>query len=116
VIRLEGGMIDLMHILQKVVGVQAMLRHHPAHGGAIAAIIVFLDFESLRLRNFEIVGHEIADAHVHLLPEIDVVRIECVVEIEYPCLDMSEVTAWLVHHGIPNRKVLPAPLFISTGA
>jgi len=33
----------------------------------------------------------VADALVHLLPEIDVMRIERVVEIEYPGLDLPEI-------------------------
>ena len=83
-------MIDLVHIGEKVVGVHAVLGHHAAHGGAVALVIVLLDREGLVGRDLQEVRDEVADARIDLLPQIDVMRIERVVEIEHPGVDMGE--------------------------
>ena len=73
-----------------VVRVHAVLGHQPAHRGAVALVIVLLHPERLVLADLEEVRDEGADAVVDLLPEIEVMRIERVVEIEHPGLDMGE--------------------------
>src|SRR3974390_1330849 len=71
---------------------QAMLGHQPAHGGAIALVILLLDAERLVLRHLEERGDIAADPLIDLLPEIEVMRIERVVEIEHPGLDLLKST------------------------
>ena len=44
------------------------------------------------MRDIEIAGDEVADAPIDLLPKIEVMRIERVVEIEHPGLDVGEAT------------------------
>ena len=83
-------MIDLMHEIEEVVGLHAVLGHQPAHRGAVALVIVLLQPECFLVGDLEEVRDVVADALVHLLPEIDVVRIERVVEIEHPGLDVAE--------------------------
>ncbi len=88
-------MIDPVHIGEIVVGVHAMLGHHTAHGGAVAAIVVLLDPARFLWRNFEPGADELADPDVDLLPQIDVMRIQRVVEIEHPGIDVGEGTGGL---------------------
>ena len=83
-------MIDLMYELQIVVRLQAMLGHQPAHGSAIALVIVLLDAEGLLVRHFQEIGDKGTDTVVDLLPEIQVMRIERVVEVEHPRFDATE--------------------------
>ena len=78
-------------VVEEALGFDAVLHHEPAQGGAVALVVVLLHAERLRGRNLEIAGDVVADARVHLLPEIDVVGIERVVEIEDPGLDGGEV-------------------------
>ena len=85
-------MIDLVHEIEEVVGRHAVLGHQPAHRGAVAFVIVLLQPERLVVWDLEEVGDVVADALVHLLPEIDVMRVKRVVEIEHPGLDMVEGT------------------------
>ena len=89
-IGLERRMVDLVHEVEIVVGLHAVLGHQPAHGGAVALVIVLLHAEGLVVRHFQKIGDVVADALVHLLPEIEMMRIERVVEIEHPGLDVAE--------------------------
>src|ERR1041385_2207777 len=106
-------MVDLVHVGEIFVGAHAMQAHHAAHAGAVAAVIILLNPPRLVGRNFQIAGDVFADPLVDLLPQIDVMRIQRVVEIEHPGVDMGE-TAFRVHHGIAKRKVLPPPLMSTT--
>ena len=89
-VRLERRMIDLVHIGEVVVRVHPVLGHHPAHRGAVAAVIVLLHAERLVAAHLEEVGDVAADAFVDLLPQVQVMRIERVVEVEHPGRDMGE--------------------------
>ena len=89
-IRLERGMVDLVHEIEIIVRVHAVLGHHPAHRGAVALVIILLQLEGVVARDFQEIGDVVADALVHLLPEIEVMRIQRVVEIEDPGLDIGE--------------------------
>ena len=51
-IGLQRRVIDLVHIGQIIVGVDAMLGHHAAHAGAVAAVIVLLDHAGFFRRRF----------------------------------------------------------------
>ena len=83
-------MVDLVHEIQEVVGLHAVFGHQPAHRGAVAAVIVLLQPERLVMGDVEIFRDVVADAIVDLLPEIEVMRIQRVVEIEHPGVDMGE--------------------------
>jgi hypothetical protein len=72
-----------------------VLGHQPAHGGAVALVIVLLNAEGLVVRHFQEFGDEIANALINLLPEIEVMRVERVVEIEHPGLDGAETARLL---------------------
>ncbi len=89
-VRLQRRMIDLVHISEIVVGVHAMFGHHAAHGGAVAAVVVLLDPARFRRGYLEPGADELADPHIDLLPQIDVMRIQRVVEIEHPGVDVGE--------------------------
>src|SRR6266567_3617510 len=110
-------MIDLVHVGEVVVGAHAMQGHHAAHRGAEAQIIVLLDLARFRRRHVQPVADELPDPRIDLLPQIDVMRVERVVEVEHPGVDMGEGAGWVhqssLNHGIPNRSVLP-PLLMST--
>jgi len=62
----------------------------PRIGGAVAAVIVLLDLPRLIRRYFQPGRDELADLRVDLLPQIDVMRVQRVVEIEHPGVDMVE--------------------------
>src|SRR5690348_14915449 len=83
-------MVDLVNELEKVVGLHAVLGHEAAHGGAIALVIILLDAERLIFADLEEIRDERADSVVDLLPEIEIVRIERVVEVEHPGFDRAE--------------------------
>src|SRR5437870_4494253 len=111
-IGLQRRMVDFVHIAKEIVGADAVLGHHAAHGGAVAAVIVFLDTAGFLRRDAEEISHELADPRIDLLPQIDVMRVERVVEVEHPGVDMREAA---MGHGIAKRSVLPPPL-MSTAA
>ena len=83
-------MVDLVHEIEEVVGLHAVLGHQPAHRGAVALVVVLLQPERFLVADLEEVRDVVADAHVDLLPEIDVMRIERVVEVEHPGVDVVE--------------------------
>ena len=89
-IGLERRMVDLMHEIEEVVGLHAVLGHHPAHRGAVALVVVLLQAERLLVADLEKARDVVADALVDLLPQIEVMRIKRVVEIEHPGLDVAE--------------------------
>ncbi len=89
-VRLQGRVVDLMHEIQEVIGLHAVLGHQPAHRSAIALVVVLLQPEGVVVRDVEEVRDVIADALVDLVPEVQVMRIERVVEVEHPGLDPLE--------------------------
>jgi hypothetical protein len=58
-----------------------VLSHHAAHGRAVALVIVLLDAEGVLAGDLEVVGDIFADALVDLVPQVEMMRIERVVEI-----------------------------------
>src|SRR5579872_2088792 len=83
-------MIDLVNEIQIVVRLQSVLGHQSAHRGAVALVIILLHAKGLIRRYLQEILDIGADAVVHLLPEIEVMRIERIVEIEHPGLDVAE--------------------------
>ncbi len=86
----ERRVIDLMHDFEKFVRLQPVLFHQAAHGGAVAAVIILLQPERLFVTDFEEIDDVIADADVDLLPQIEVMRIKRVVEVEHPGVDVRQ--------------------------
>src|SRR5262249_45965083 len=67
-----------------------VLGHQAAHRGAVALVVILLQPEGVLPADLEIVRDVVADALVDLLPKIDMMRIERVVEIEHPGVDPVE--------------------------
>ena len=100
-----------MHEIEEIIRLHAVLGHHSPHRRSIAPVIILLQPEGLRLCDLEEARDVISDALVHLLPEIDVVWIKRVVEIEYPGLGMREATGKLGWHSAEScepREALTA--------
>ena len=87
---LERRMVDRMHELQEIVRMQSVLRHQPAQRGAIAPVIILLHPERLLGADLEKIADEIPDSCIDLLPQIQVMWVQRVVEIEHPGLDPSK--------------------------
>src|SRR5262249_45679163 len=98
---------------EKVVRIKPVLRHQPAQRRAVAAVIILLDPERLLRADLEIIADEIPDARVDLLPEVQVMRVERVVEIEHPGVDPSEA-ACCVRRGRSNRHLRSPALASAT--
>src|SRR3954451_2596200 len=93
-------MIDLMHIGEKVVGVHAVFAHHAAHGSAIAPVIVLLDPTGFLCGNPEEGADELANPRIDLMPKINVMRIQRVVEVEHPGVDIGKEAGFFHHRSI----------------
>src|SRR5258708_27086222 len=83
-------MIDLVDEIEKIVGIHPVLAHPSPHGGAVAPVEILLLAEGIVIGGVEEFGDVVADALVDLLPEVEVVRIERVIEIEHPGIDVSK--------------------------
>src|SRR5438067_7160075 len=104
-------MIDLMHIGEIIVGVHAVFGHHAAHGGAIAVVVVLLDPARLLRGYLEPCADELADPDIDLLPQVDVMRVQRVVEIEHPGIDMGEGAGCSHHRSLkPSSRRTPGPI------
>src|SRR6202795_2830190 len=84
-------MVDPVDIVEKVVGLHAVLDHHAPQSGAVAPVEILLFAEGIVIAEPEKLSDVAADAPVDLLPQIEMMRIEGVVEVEHPGLDMREV-------------------------
>ena len=113
-VRLQRRMVDRMHVAEIVVGIHAMLGHQPAHGGAVALVKILLQQEGFLRRQLEEVRHIVANAHVDLLPQVDVMRVERVVEVEHPCIDMGEAALGGLDHRRTVRSVFDVFMAFST--
>src|SRR5947209_18739439 len=83
-------MIDLVNEIEKIVRLHSVQRHEASHRGAEAVVIILLQPERLLLRDFKEVCDVVPNALVHLLPQVHMMGIKRVVEIEHPGLDMAE--------------------------
>ena len=72
-------------------GCQPVLLHQAAQRRAVAPVVILLQAERLVMRDLEEIDDVIADAHIDLLPEIEVMRIKRVVEIEHPGRHAPEI-------------------------
>src|SRR6202034_3218929 len=83
-------MVDLMHDFEELVRFESVLLHQTAERRAVAPVVILLQPERLFMGDFEKIDDVVADANVDLLPEIEVMRIKRVIEIEHPGVDMAE--------------------------
>src|SRR5882724_4042768 len=90
-------MIDRVDEVEEIVGLEAVLVHQPAHRGTVALVVVLLYPERLIASDVEEARDVVADAIVDLLPQIEVVRVERIVEVENPGLDLPEIAGWLAN-------------------
>ena len=90
-VRLERRMVDVVHEGEIVVRVHPVLGHHAAHRGAVALVVVLLHAERFVVADLQEIRDVGADALVDLLPQVQVMRIKRVVEIEHPGFDVGEV-------------------------
>ena len=89
-IRLQRRVIDLVDVSEIIIRMHAMLGHHAAHGGAVAPVIILLDAARFLGGYAEKARDELTDPRIDLLPQIDVMRIQRVVEVEHPGVDVAE--------------------------
>src|ERR1700741_1556599 len=80
-----------MHNLEKLVRVETVLLHQAAQRRAVAAVVVLLQPKRLVVRDLEEIDDVIANANVDLLPQIEMMRVKRVVEIEDPILEGLEI-------------------------
>jgi hypothetical protein len=82
-----------------------VLLHQAAQRRAIAPVVIFLQAKRLVMADMEKIDNVIADSRVDLLPQIEVMRIKRIVEVEHPGLDRAEVA-----HGAPlgSRRLVIA--------
>ena len=97
-IGLNRRMVDLMHDLEIIVGLHSVLDHQPAHRGAVTTVIILLQPKRLVFGDFQKTRNITADTRVDLTPEVEVMRIERVVEIEHPGLDVFESALLPLRH------------------
>ena len=89
--RCDRREIDVVHVVEKGCGVHIVLEHEAAQSGAVLAEVALLQLVGLLPINVEGGGNVVADALAHLVEEVRTRRIEGVVEVEYPGVDVSEV-------------------------
>ncbi len=87
---LDRRMIDLMDVIEVVVRIHAVLDHHASHRGAIAPVKILLLAKRIVVSSAQEFCDVDANAVVDLLPQIEVMRIERVVEVEDPRLDVRK--------------------------
>lgn len=83
----DRRVIGLVHEVEKIIRLHAVLDHQPAQGRAVAPVIIFLQAESLFVRHVEEFHDVVANPHIDLLPQVKVMGVEGVVEVEHPGLD-----------------------------
>jgi hypothetical protein len=88
-----------------------MFGHHAAHRGAVAAVIILLNPARFLRRNLEPAAYELADPLVDLLPQVDVMRIERVVEVEDPGVDVGKGAGLIIFLPLscPRRRASSTP-------
>src|SRR5207237_1977890 len=107
-VRGDAGEIDVMDEVEEMAGFDPVIGHQPGEGGAVGVEIILLHLarrhgiEAGQLLDVE------ADPLVNELEQIAAVRIEAVVEIEDPDVDMSEagVHGHALTHRPPDGKAL----------
>src|SRR5262249_48769081 len=83
-------MVDLVNEIEKIVGGHPLLDHNTPHRGAIAPVEILLLAEGIVIGGVEEFCDVVANAFIDLLPEVEVMRVERVVEVEHPGVDVSK--------------------------
>ena len=81
---LDRRVVDVVHVIEEMRGIDAVQGHHAAHRSAVLAPVLFLHAARLLGVDLEQVGDVAADAHVDLGEQVATRRIERVVEVEQP--------------------------------
>src|ERR1700674_3334324 len=95
--RRQRRMIDIMDDFKELVRIDAVLLHQPAQARPVAPVQILLQPKRLVVRDFQETRDVVADAYIDLLPKIEMMRIERVVEIEDPGLDRAEAANGPAH-------------------
>jgi len=86
----KQGDVDVMNKIKIVLGVGRMVGHHAAQGAAMIAVVLAPYVFGRTRFEIECAGHEFGDSRADLLEETALRRIERVVEIENPLVDMLD--------------------------
>ena len=86
----QRRVIDLMDHFEKFVRLKPVLLHQAAHRRAVAPVIILLQAERLVMADLQEIGDVVANALVDLVPQVEMMRIKRVVEIEHPGRDSAE--------------------------
>ena len=78
-------------MIEKMQWVDIVMQHQAFQRRAVIAIIAFLNHLGFIRRQFQELRHIGIHVPVNLRKQVDMMRIERVVEIEYPILDMGEI-------------------------
>src|SRR5262245_27432472 len=118
--------IDVVHIVEEIVGRHVMQAHQPRERGAVLVVIGFGQALRLVQRDAEAIGDELAHAPVDLREQIAVGRVERVVEIEHLGLDVIEAACQsaAIRHCVPpaapfrrRRSIrVPAPCSVKSSS
>ena len=87
-----------------IVGADAVLGHHAAHGCAVALVVLLLDAMGASSGILEILRDVVTDPGVDLLPQVDLARIQRVVEVEHPGVDMAEAAVCVLEKSSRQRE------------
>jgi hypothetical protein len=90
-VRRKMRVVDIVHLLQKIVRVDAVPDHQPVQRRAVVAIKLFLQRARLIARQFKQFRHIGRHAHVDLGEQVRVMRVKRIVEVEHPVADAGEV-------------------------
>ena len=91
-IGLQPGIVDVVHLLEEIVGVDAVPVHQPVQRRAVFEVEFLLQLARLLARQLQQLRHIGRHLHVDLREQVRMVRIERVVEIEDPVGDMGETS------------------------
>src|SRR5215207_6662997 len=112
-VRRQARMVDVMGKIEEGFGRNALVDHEAAQRRPVALVVVLLNSARSQAIDTEMVRDPGRDPIVDLLPEIGVMRIKRVVEIEDPSLYLRKVahfgraleTQHLVHRAILFRSL-----------
>src|SRR3546814_2240566 len=82
--------VDIVDVVQEVLGAHAVVQHQPVQGGAVFEEVTLLQYPRLFRHDAEDATDIRLDALVHLGEQVAMRRVEGVVEVEYPDLDIVQ--------------------------
>ena len=87
--------IDVMHLVQKRVGVDAMIRHQSGKGRAVITPKIRAHLPCRRLVDPQFTHDELFHPRLDLIEKPDFTRIERVIQIKDPVFNVRELHAML---------------------